>query len=71
MSEENKINENMDIINNIEKRKSEASKEELRIRPPIAKVKIRESLNDKAKQEKMYICNANDVIFFKISNHLF
>ena len=37
-------------------------------KPKTSNLKLRESLEEKAKIEKYYTCNSNDIIFFKIGN---
>ena len=60
---ENTINTNGNL-----KRKSENTITETKQKPKIknSNLKLRESMEEKAKIEKYYTCNSNDVLYFKI-----
>jgi len=61
-------NENIINLNSIEKRSHPKQEIENSINiEPKSKLKIRESLANKEKREKLYTCNSNQVVFFKIS----
>ena len=71
MSQNGSKNEN--IITNINgenlKRKSDnkfTDNTKQKTKPKTSNLKLRESLEEKAKIEKYYTCNSNDVLYFKI-----